>query len=175
MNLLATAPWWLAALLLVCLAAAAIEDAGRLRISNLTSIAVLLGALAAVAIAGFSLDLWQNVAVFVALLVLGTVAFGAGLMGGGDVKLFAALGLWVDLRGGLLLITAVFLAGGLIALAYILSRKVRRSPRAKSKAPGIPYGIAIAAGAVILMGLQRPELKGSEERVPPPFKIVRPA
>lgn len=173
MNLLATAPWWLAALLLVCLAAAAVEDFRRLRISNLTSAAVLVGGLAAMAIAGLSLDLWQNFAVFVALLVLGTVAFGAGLMGGGDVKLFAALGLWVDLGGGLWLITAIFLAGGILALAYVLARKVRRSPRAK--APGIPYGVAIAAGAVILMGLQRPELTSSAEPALPPLKMVRPA
>ena len=174
MNLLATAPWWLVALLVVCLAAAAIEDFRRLRISNLTSAAVLVGALAAMALAGLSLDLWQNFAVFVALLVLGTVAFGAGLMGGGDVKLLAALGLWVDLRGGLGLITVVFLAGGVIALAYVLARRVRRSGRAKGPAPGIPYGVAIAAGAAILMGLQRPELKGSDEPALPPLKMVRP-
>ena len=173
MNLIATAPWWLAALLLVCLAAAAIEDFRRLRISNLTGAAVLAGALAAMAIAGLSLDLWQNFAVFVALLVLGTIAFGAGLMGGGDVKLLAALGLWVDLRGGVWLITAVFLAGGILALAYVLARRVRRSPRAS--APAIPYGVAIAAGAAILMGLQRPELKSSDEPALPPLKIVPPA
>lgn len=174
MNLLATAPWWLAALLVVCLAAAAIEDARRLRISNLTSAAVAAGALVAMAVAGLSLDLWQNVVMFAALLVLGTVAFGAGLMGGGDVKLFAALGLWVDLRGGLGLITAVFLAGGVIALAYVLARKLRRSGRAKGPAPGIPYGIAIAAGAAILMGLQRPELQSSDEPALPPLKMTRP-
>lgn len=175
MNLLATAPWWLAALLVLCLAAAAIEDARWLRISNLTSVAVLVGALAAMAIAGLSLDLWQNFAVFVALLVLGTVAFGAGLMGGGDVKLFAALGLWVDLRGGFWLVTAIFLAGGVIALVYVLARRIRRRAGPRKKGQGIPYGIAIAAGAAMLVGLQRPELRTADDPALPPLKIVRPA
>lgn len=52
MNLLLAAPSWLAVLLVLCLAAAAIEDTRRLRISNLTSLDVLAGALVAMAIAG---------------------------------------------------------------------------------------------------------------------------
>ena len=174
MNLLVTAPSWLAVLLVLCLAAAAIEDARRLRISNLTSLAVLAGALAAMAIVGPSLDLWQNFAAFAAILVLGTVAFGAGLMGGGDVKLFAALALWVDLRGAFWLISAIFVAGGLIALVYIAVRAIRGSGRGKRKQNRIPYGLAIAGGAAVLLLLVRPELH-EPERPPPPFKIVRPA
>ncbi len=120
MNLVANAPPWLAILLACAMVAAAIEDARRLRISNTTSLAVLAGAIVAAAIEGPTWLLWQNVSVFVAILILGTAAFSAGWFGGGDVKLFAAVGLWFDLRSALQLVVLIFLAGGVIAIVYLL-------------------------------------------------------
>ena len=84
MNLIIGSPWWLVALLMLALGAAAVEDALRFRISNLTCGAVLGAALVAIAVHGFSPGLWQNAAVFAAILALGTLAFAAGWMGGGD-------------------------------------------------------------------------------------------
>jgi prepilin peptidase CpaA len=86
--------------------------------------------------------------------VLGTLAFSAGLLGGGDVKLFAAAGLWFDLRSGIGFVVLVFLSGGLVAIAYILSRLFRRSVTAK-KDRRIPYGIAIAVGMLAVALLDR--------------------
>ena len=93
---------WLLALLAAALAAAAIEDAIRLRISNATCLVVLVAAIVAMALHGFPLALWQNLVVFLVLLVLGTLVFATGKVGGGDVELLACLGLWVisaPLRG----------------------------------------------------------------------------
>jgi prepilin peptidase CpaA len=160
MNLIVGAPFWLFALLILVLAAAAIEDAVRLRISNATSLAVFAGAIVAAALQGFSPSLWQNAAVFVLILGLGTAAFAAGVLGGGDVKLLAGLGLWVDFRGAVALISVVFLAGGLLALLYLVSRTVIRADSVKSRR--IPYGIAIAVGAVLAFGLQRGDLPGQK-------------
>lgn len=106
--------------------------------------------------------------------MLGTLAFGAGLLGGGDVKLFAALALWVDLRGAFWVISAIFVVGGLIALLYIAVRAIRGSSRGKRKQNRVPYGLAIAGGAAVLLVLVRPELHEPEGSAPP-FKIVRPA
>lgn len=148
MNLIAGAPLWLLVILIVALVAAAIEDAARLRISNLTSLVVVAGALCAAIVEGPAWPLWQNLVVFIVILGLGTAAFGAGLLGGGDVKLFAALGLWVDLRTAVWLVALVLIAGGVVAIGYLLARPFRRD---RGKDRRVPYGIAIALGSFVLI------------------------
>ena len=164
MNLVPTAPSWLLIILGLLLAAAAIEDAVRLRISNLTCLGVLVGALVAMALAGFDLRLWQNAANFAVLLAVGTPLFATGKIGGGDVKLLAALGLWFNLSGALWLIVAVFLAGGVFALLFILFRLLTGRKYGREKRGGvIPYGLAIVAGALFVgatqlgVGSEKPE------------------
>jgi prepilin peptidase CpaA len=159
MNLPAIAPQWLVALLFAMLIAAAVEDAFRLRISNLTCIGIFLAGIAAIAIAGPERALWQNLVVFIAILAVGTPLFTAGKMGGGDIKLLAVTGLWFDLQGALLLLVCVLIAGGLLAMFLI---GVRRSLWSAQAAPGakvlkrggvIPYGVAISAGAIFSIAL----------------------
>ena len=169
LNLLAVAPVWLLAILVVALIAAAVEDAARLKISNITILVVLGSAVAAILIQGPTLSMWQNAAVFCLLLGLGTAAFTSGLLGGGDVKLLAATALWVDFRTCVWLIALVFFSGGLLALLYLASRLFcsRKSNR-------IPYGIAIALGAFAVISVSRGLLQ-PHPRPLPPIKIVRPA
>jgi prepilin peptidase CpaA len=160
MNLAASAPEWLAWLLALSLLVAAAEDAARLRISNYTSVAVLVLALVAVALEGFSPALWENAVVFVAVLVVGTFLFGRGILGGGDVKLLAVVCLWFDLRGSLGLLTSVMIAGGILALLILAARmftsnKTNNRIAVLNKNAGIPYGIAIAAGALITLAVTR--------------------
>jgi len=166
MNLILTAPMWLLGLLAAALVIAALEDAIRLRISNLSVGGVLLAALVAMGLQGFPLALWQNWAVFAALLILGTPLFAAGKVGGGDVKLLAAVGLWVDLPAAVWLIAAVFLAGGVLAILFLTARLVWQRQRGGEKigSKGIPYGLAIAAGAAILFAGQLPATKEKPER-----------
>lgn len=153
MNLVASAPLWLLVLLLIASAAAAVEDAIRLRISNVTCAAIALGALVAMAIAGPGVALWQNFALFAAVMVVGTAAFSAGVLGGGDVKLMAAIALWLNLRGGLVFLGSVFLAGGLVAILYVTVRIARRAPLQSRKSRRIPYGVAIALATVFTAAL----------------------
>ena len=157
MNLGGEAPVWLVALLAAALVAAAVEDVVRLRISNITVLAVIGIAVVAMAVQGPSLDVWQNFAVFGGILVVGTFLFSAGIMGGGDIKLFAAVGLWADLRHAPMLIASVLIAGGLLALFVLVPRLVRRpsgggASTASSK--GVPYAVAIAIGALFAIALQ---------------------
>jgi prepilin peptidase CpaA len=160
-NLTAEAPQWLALILAILLIAAALEDAVRLRISNLTVGLVLVTAIGAAIAAGFDLRLWQNLVVFLALLAVGTPMFAAGKLGGGDVKLLAAAGLWFDFAGAVWLLVAVALAGGVLALLVLVIRSFNWSEEIRRRAVllrpggGIPYGVAIAAGALIAMALQR--------------------
>ena len=161
MNLAGEAPQWLALIVAVLLVAAAAEDAVRLRISNLIVLLVLIGAIVAAVVAGPELALWKNFVVFLALLAIGTPMFAVGKLGGGDVKLLAAVGLWFDFTGALWMILAVVLAGGLLAILVLILRAfgwsddIRRRVVLLRPRGGIPYGVAIAAGAIIAMTLQR--------------------
>lgn len=161
MNLAVEAPQWLALLFTGLLLAAAVEDAVRLRISNITVLLVIVAAVIAVVVVGPTLALWQNLAVFAALLAVGTLMFAAGKLGGGDVKLLAAVGLWFDVIGALWMLFDVVLAGGVLAILIIALRSLGWSERIRRRVVllrpggGIPYGVAIAAGALIAMGLQR--------------------
>lgn len=159
MNLAATAPAWLSLLFVILLVLAAAEDAWRMRISNFTVAAILVGAVIAAIIAGPTLALWQNMALFAGLLAVGLPMFGAGKLGGGDVKLLAASGLWFNLHGGLLMILWTVLAGGVLALLILLLRLVDWPQRIRARiavlrrGSGIPYGVAIAAGTLIAASL----------------------
>jgi prepilin peptidase CpaA len=168
---------WLIALLAAALAAAAIEDAIRLRISNATCLVVLVAAIVAMALHGFPLALWQNLVVFLVLLVLGTLVFATGKVGGGDVKLLACLGLWVNLSAGPWLVASIFLAGGLIALVYlavgVLRRTRRRDGGKRVGQTQIPYGLAIVAGAALVFAGQLGVLAPKHER-PLPLRIGAP-
>jgi prepilin peptidase CpaA len=92
-------------------------------------------------------------------------------MGGGDVKLMAAVGAWVGYRNSGIALIVCALAGGLIALGYVIFLKryrttfsniislvrfhassgLRQNPKlnlSSANAVRMPYGVAIAAGAV---------------------------
>jgi prepilin peptidase CpaA len=168
MNLVPGLPIWLVGLLFAALAAAAIEDFIRLKISNITCLVVLVGALVAMVLQGLSLDLWQNALVFVALLAMGTPLFSAGKMGGGDVKLLACTGLWVNISAAIWLVSTTLIAGGVLALIYLAVRywRVARTGE-KYKSKGIPYGMAIAAGASLVFAGQAGLLKAKPEKVNP--------
>lgn len=160
MNLFASAPIWLAWALAALLVAAAAEDAVRLRISNILCLGVFAGALVAIGAGGLETSLWQNALVFAALLGAGTLVFGKGWMGGGDVKLMAALGLWCNFSAALSLLTSVLLSGGVLALLILGARTFAPAGAAGrvvvlKPGGGIPYGVAIAAGGFIVLALNR--------------------
>ena len=140
---------------------AALEDVWRLRISNWICAAIIVAAFVAVILAGPVAELWQNVAVFAALLAVGTPLFAYGKMGGGDVKLLAATGLWFDLAGAGRMIVAVMLAGGVVAIIVLILRTIKWSQAARERIAilrpkgGIPYGVAIAGGALATLALGR--------------------
>lgn len=158
MNLMASAPDWLIMILCLTLAAAAAEDAIRLRISNVLVIAVAAGAIIAMFAVGPSLAAWQNIALSLAFLVIGTVLFSAGILGGGDVKLLAALALWVDLEHAPALLASVFIAGGLLAAVMLSSRLLTgrgNGATLRARSRRVPYAVAIAAGAFFLVAVQQ--------------------
>lgn len=99
------------------------------------------------------------------MLVVGYVIFMLRWMGGGDVKLLAALALWVGLTHLADFIFVVALLGGLLSLALWGGRKVlphlpfkpkkENLPRILKEGEPVPYGIAIALGFIIMMAMER--------------------
>lgn len=156
MSLLASAPGWLVALLLLLLLIAAIEDGWRLQISDWTSGAVAALAFLAIAMAGPIVGLWQNFLLFVLVLAIGTAMFARGLMGGGDIKLLAASALWFDLSSGWRLLVSIAVAGAIVAVTVIVLRNLPWSAEARQRVlllrprEGIAYGIAIALGVALM-------------------------
>ncbi len=156
MNLLASAPAWLAAILLILLLLAAIEDGWRMEISNWTSAAIALGAFVALMLDGPVTSFWQNLVLFAAVLVIGTFIFARGWMGGGDIKLMAASALWFDLSSGWKLLVAIAIAGGVETLLILLLRRMRWPDTVRQRVlllrrrEGIPYGTAIALGVALM-------------------------
>jgi prepilin peptidase CpaA len=161
MNLVVLAPLWLVTVFGTLLLAAAVQDAAQLRISNFIVGLVFVGALTGMGLVGPGLLLWQNLAVFAGLLAVGIPMFAARKLGGGDVKLFATTGLWFDLAGAFQMLLAVLIAGGLLAMLVIVLRLFGWSEAARQRVmllrpkAGIPYAVAIAAGALLTISLQR--------------------
>jgi prepilin peptidase CpaA len=82
-----------------------------------------------------------------------TLLWMARLVGGGDSKLFSAAALFFGLKYLGLLAVATGLAGGLVAVVMILRRPTRAlvllQMRGRGESAGVPYGVAIAAGAIV--------------------------
>jgi len=157
MNLFVGTPEWLIAILCALVVAAGIQDFLRFKISNAFPVGVLLAGVVAIAVRGPSLDVWENVAVFGALLCIGTLLFAGGYMGGGDVKLFAALGLWTDFERAMVLVPAVLMTGGVLALLLLSRRLVPLPANAAGRSrknKKVPYGVAIAIGTLIVVAFQ---------------------
>ncbi len=134
--------WILAALLAAALLAAAIGDWRRRTIPNWLNATIALLAIPFWWANGLSL--WPDAAVQVALaaglFAIFAVGFHFGAIGGGDVKLVAALALWLPPLAVVKLLVIMSLAGGVLTLAMLVPHRIARA----AGQPEIPYGIAIA-------------------------------
>lgn len=136
-------------LLALILVVAAVIDVRTFTISNRLNLTVAL--LAPVYWWAAHLPLWPDigmqVAVAVGVFALLAVAFYAGMMGGGDVKLAAALALWFSPASTLTFLIYMSIAGGLLTLVVLTIHRVRKKPGK----PEIPYGVAIAVGGLAIL------------------------
>ena len=128
---------------------AAIVDVRTFTISNRLNLAV--AALAPLYWLSVGLSPWPGVAIqlgaAVVVFLIFAAAFYAGMMGGGDVKLAAALALWFPPAATLRFLVAMSLAGGALTLALLVWHRARHRPGR----PEIPYGVAIAFGGLAIL------------------------
>jgi prepilin peptidase CpaA len=126
-----------------------VVDVRTFTISNRLNLTVAL--LAPLYWLSVELSIWPGVAVQLAagaavFLVL-AAAFYAGMMGGGDVKLAAALALWFPPASTLKFLVFMSLAGGLLTLLLLVWHRAKR----REGRPEIPYGVAIAFGGLAIL------------------------
>lgn len=162
-------PTDIAALLaLPLLLAAAAADVAWRRIPN--GIAAALAAIGLLRHAGAGAGaLGLALLVACGVLAAGMLLWRRGLIGGGDVKLLAAVALLLPPGAVPALLLAVPLAGGVLALGHLalgrllrgrppaargggrLRRILRREGRRIARGAPLPYGVAIAAGAIAVL------------------------
>jgi prepilin peptidase CpaA len=143
------------------LAAAGAYDLASFTIPNFLTAALLVVFVLFVLAAGLSLVAigWHLLAGLVGL-VLGFSLFALGYVGGGDAKLFAATVLWLGFKDLMPYALVASIAGGVLTLVMLALRQcplpqslLRRAWIAKlhDASSGIPYGVALAAGAFFLL------------------------
>lgn len=151
-----------ACLLMFPLAWAVASDAGSFRIPNRIPLMVMGLFVAYVLAAWPVVDLTGALVVGAICLTAGFAVYAFGWFGAGDVKLFAALGLWAGPTHVADLVLVTSLTGALMALSVVGTHVVRSrltfvtsgmvtpcsTPLTDRR---LPYGIAIAAGGVFLV------------------------
>lgn len=94
---------------------------------------------------------WQALHATIALVV-GMGLFAARIIGGGDAKYYAATAAWFGLSSGLHLLVNVALSGIVVLAVWGIARRARGLAvfqRGESDQAKLPYGVAIALGAII--------------------------
>ena len=139
---------------------AAAMDLFTMKIPNRISVVLVLAFFPLAALAG--LGAWEvlnHVGAGLLLLVIGVLLFIPGWFGGGDAKLMAAIALWIGFDTLPLYIFYVAIAGGVMAVAFRMARSVPLPSvflgeawaiRLHRTGGGIPYGLALAAGALLV-------------------------
>ena len=140
-------------LLLVALAGilviAAVVDVRTFTISNRLNLTVAL--LAPVYWVSVALSPWPGIAIQIAaaamVFALLAGAFFAGMMGGGDVKLAAAIALWFPPFATIKFLVLMSIAGGFVTVIFLVWHHAKR----REGRPEIPYGVAIAFGGLAIL------------------------
>lgn len=161
-----TAVLW-RALLSALLAAACLTDVRARRIPNalaatVLALGVVRAALPLTGVAGPGAPALSAALIGAALgLVAWLPLYALGVLGAGDVKLFAAAAAWLGPHALVPASTYAALAGGVLGLAWVAARVLRRPqlaltlPISVAQPSGagdtrIPYALAITAGVLVV-------------------------
>jgi len=157
--------------------AAAVTDVSSRRILNVLTVPVLAGGLAWSAVSAGAAGLADSMLAVLLLALPYVLLFMFAGGGGGDAKLMGALGAWLGLVNGLILLGCVAASGVILALAFAVAKRQVRSVienlfsmlvawlaavrfrqsvvvgsgsmPAVREMTTVPYGVAIFAGACL--------------------------
>jgi prepilin peptidase CpaA len=142
------------------MAFAASSDLFTMTISNRVALILVAGFFVLAMFSGMNLNavLWHTVAALTVLAVTFTF-FARGWIGGGDAKLAAATALWLGFDHLLPYLIYASIFGGALTLALLQFRQMplpaslaeqRWVLRLHDAGGGVPYGIALAAAALLI-------------------------
>ena len=142
------------------MAFAAASDLLTMTISNRVSLALAAGFLILALLSGMGLhDILSHLGAGAGVLMVAFACFAMGWIGGGDAKLAAATALWFGFGHLMNYLVYASLFGGVLTLLLL---QFRQWPlpyalcgqtwllRLHAKESGIPYGIALAIGALMI-------------------------
>jgi prepilin peptidase CpaA len=141
------------------MAFAAVTDLLTMKIPNLLTLGLGVAFLVAAPIAGLTWsEILSHLAAGSSMLLVGILLFSFGLVGGGDAKLLAAAALWLGFEPLVAFLAYVAVFGGALAIVILAYRSVPAgafplpdwAARLHVKGEGMPYGVAIAAGALAI-------------------------
>jgi Flp pilus assembly protein protease CpaA len=159
---------------------AAVTDAGSRRIPNVLTMPVLLGGLVWALVMSGGMGLASSLAAVIILALPYVLLFVFAGGGAGDAKLMGALGAWLGLAQGVIVLGVVAMTGVVFAIGWAISRKkgkevmsnmslilmalmtavvaksgigiaLREAPTT-SDMDTVPYGVAIFIGVCIAAG-----------------------
>jgi prepilin peptidase CpaA len=142
------------------MAFAACSDLLTMTISNRVALALVAGFFALAVMQGMPVALigW-HVGAGAIVLVAAFACFARGWIGGGDAKLAAATALWFGFDQLIVYLVWASLFGGVLTLALLRFRQMPLPEplarqqwllRLHGKGSGVPYGIALAAAALLV-------------------------
>jgi prepilin peptidase CpaA len=142
------------------MAFAAASDLFTMTISNRVSLALLAGFLVLALLTGMGLhDILLHVGAGAAVLAIAFACFALGWVGGGDAKVASGAALWFGFGHLLDYLLYASLFGGALTLLLLQFRQwplpypLAGQPwllKLHAKDSGIPYGIALAIGALMI-------------------------
>ncbi|MBI1202006.1 MAG: peptidase [Rhodopseudomonas sp.] len=142
------------------MAFAASSDLFTMTISNRLSLALASGFLLLAIVTGMSLSaIGMHLAAASLVLVIAFGFFSQGWVGGGDAKLVAATALWFGFDYLLDYMIYAALFGGVLTLILLQFRRLplpeslarqKWIERLHNAGSGVPYGIALAAAALVV-------------------------
>jgi prepilin peptidase CpaA len=142
---------------------AAYGDVRTRRIPNALALSVAALGLARLTLTGDLAAALISIGVAAVVFILGFLLFWRGLLGGGDVKLMAASVLLVGAPALSLFFLATSLCGLVVTLATVAADRFARRAACPQSPAGVlrprrtvPYGVAIAGGAVLTLAVQLP-------------------
>lgn len=145
----------------ILLVTAACRDLATFTIPNWISISALAAFLPAALLLHLPLaTIGVALGVGFGALILGIIMFALRWIGGGDAKLMAVCGVWLGWSAFLPFLALTCVAGGVLAVVLLALRNQAswlpvRTPqwlrRLATPGESVPYGVAIAAGALAVL------------------------
>jgi len=139
---------------------AAVSDLFTMTISNKVSLGLIAGFLVLAAFSGMDLKtIGMHLLAGLAMLLISFAFFAKGWIGGGDAKLYAATAIWMGWPNLLEYTLIACLLGGALTIALLSLSKMPMPMvltqqnwfnRLYTLEDGIPYGLALATGGIII-------------------------